>query len=117
MMVTDEVIFRLRDAAKHGDVKKFDETLEQCEESASAEWACIAVVALILVAGLFGAGYAVGRASGLREARSAAVVEAARRDGLAVLTGAVALAAHGGDAIKAARFVRGADAAKEGGAK
>lgn len=113
-IITDEQLFMLRDAAKHGDVAKFDRVIEQREEAAATEWACIAIVAAVLVAGLFASGYAVGKTVGMREARSAAVVAAAKQDGLAMLTGVVALCANSGDAIKAARFVR--DAAK-GGAK
>lgn len=113
-IITDEQLFMLRDAAKHGDVEKFDRVIEQREDASATEWACIAIVAAVLVAGLFAAGYAVGKTVGMREARSAAVVDAAKRDGLAMLTGAVALAANNGDAIKAARFVR---EATKGGAR
>ena len=72
MTVTDEQIYMMRDAAKHGDVAKFDRVVEAREEAAAAEWACIAVVAAILVAALFASGYAVGKTMGLREAAVAA---------------------------------------------
>lgn len=71
-IITDEQLFMLRDAAKHGDVAKFDRVVEQREEAAAAEWACIAVVAAVLVAALFASGYAVGKTVGVREAAVAA---------------------------------------------
>lgn len=67
-IITDEQLFMLRDAAKHGDVAKFDRVIEQREEAATTEWACIAIVAAVLVAGLFASGYAVGKTVGMREA-------------------------------------------------
>ncbi len=108
MTVTDAEILEINAMIRRRDAGAFARMCADKASGAAAEWTCIFVVAGILCAGLFGAGYAVGRVSALREARSAAVVEEARNDGLAMLTGAVALCANGGDAVKAARFVRGA---------
>ena len=104
--ITEEEIMIINKAIRNRDAMAFQRICAEHQAGAAAEWTCIGVVAAVLVAGLFFAGYAVGRTSGLREAKSAAVVEEARRDGLAMLTGAVALCAAKGDAAKAARFVR-----------
>ena len=115
MTITDAEILEINAMIRKRDAGAFARMCADKASGSAAEWTCIFVVVGIMLAAIFGAGYAVGRVSALREARAAAVVAAARGDGLAMLTGAVALCANGGDAVKAARFVRGA--AAKGGAK
>ena len=103
--ITEEEIMIINKAIRNRDAMAFQRICAEHQAGAPAEWTCIGVVAAVLIGGLFLAGYAVGRTSALREAKSAAVVEEARHDGLAMLTGAVALCASNGDAAKAARFV------------
>ncbi len=104
--ITEEEILIINKAIRNRDAMAFQKICAEHQAGAAAEWTCIGVVAAILVGALFCAGYAVGRTSALREAKSAAVVEEARRDGLAMLTGAVALCAAQGDAAEAVRFVK-----------
>ena len=108
MTVTDAEIMEINAMIRKRDAGAFARMCADKANGAAAEWACIFVVVGLAIAAIFGAGYAVGRVSALREARSAAVVAAAHDDGMAMLTGAIALCANGGDAVKAARFVRGA---------
>lgn len=111
MTITNAEILEINAMIRNRDAGAFARMCADKASGAAAEWTCIFVVVGIAIAAIFCAGYAVGRVSAMREARAEAVVEEARHDGLAMLTGAVALCANGGDAIKAARFVR--DASKE----
>ena len=106
MTITDAEVLEINAMIKRRDAGAFARMCADKANGAAAEWTCIFVVVGIALAAIFCAGYAVGRVSALREARSAAVVAAAHDDGMAMLTGAVALCANGGDAVKAARFVR-----------